>query len=132
QAPAQNKSKSNRPSVIVTHQTKLEIFDYEEFTGRIEAANKVGIQAMVTGYLKKINFKDGDDVTENQVLFEIDPSIFQARMNNSKAALEQAKAHYDRINSDFERGKALFNGGINGVISREDFEKLSGDRQEAL
>src|SRR6185295_14854307 len=88
QAPAQNKSQSKRPSVVVTHPTKLEIFDYEEFTGRIEAANKVGIQAMVTGYLKKINFKDGDDVTENQVLFEIDPSIFQARMNNSKAELE--------------------------------------------
>ena len=50
------------PAVVVSRPVPANVTDYEEFTGRVEAANRVGVQAMVTGYLVKINFVDGKEV----------------------------------------------------------------------
>src|SRR5580765_5726381 len=128
QAPAQSKQDAKPlPSVTVSRPVQQEVVDYEEFTGRIDAANKVGVQAMVTGYLKKINFKDGEDANEGDILFLIDPSTFQAKVNLATAAVEQAKAKYDRLKSDYDR-----NYNLQGTsVSKEEFKKIEGDMLEA-
>src|SRR5207248_2984454 len=117
-----------KTAVVVSRPVPAEVTDYEEFTGRVEAANRVGIQAMVTGYLVKINFVDGKEVKEGDVLFEIDPSVFQATYNMVKASWDQAKAHLDRLDIDYQRNKPLAS---TGTVSREEFNKLEGDRLEA-
>src|SRR5438309_798774 len=61
QAPAENKKEVKLPSVTVSYPVASAVVDYEEFTGRVDAVNKVGIEAMVTGYLDDIKFKDGDE-----------------------------------------------------------------------
>src|SRR5262245_249870 len=130
QAPAQPQptGPGKYPVVLVGKPESATVIDYEEFTGRVEAANRVGVQAMVTGYLQQINFKDGDDVKKGQLLFKIDPSIFQARYDMAKAQLEQAETHRQRLDADYERGRVLV---TKGSMSREEFEKLAGDWLEA-
>jgi membrane fusion protein (multidrug efflux system) len=50
------------------------------------------IQAQVSGYLVKQNYKEGSYVHKGDVLFEIDPRPFQAVLDQAKAQLAQAQA----------------------------------------
>jgi RND family efflux transporter MFP subunit len=128
-APAQSDSKAPKPiEVTVINPTSRMVTDYEEFTGRVDAVNKVAVQAMVTGYLVKANFIDGDDVDENQVLFNIDPRVFKANENLAKATREQAEAHFKRLSFDFDRDTKLLQ---SSALARSDFDKTTGDRLEA-
>ncbi len=78
-------------TVIVELPVVEAVTDYEDFTGHTEAFKAVEIRAQVTGYLKEIKFRDGDDVNAGDPLFEIDPELFQAEFERASAALEQAQ-----------------------------------------
>jgi membrane fusion protein, multidrug efflux system len=105
-----------------------EVVDYEEFTGRCDAANKAGLQAMVTGYLDRVNFKDGEDVAKGEVLFEIDPRTFQAAYDMALANVEQTKSRYQRLSYDYGRGQMLVK---DGSLAPQDFDLIKSDKQEA-
>jgi membrane fusion protein, multidrug efflux system len=122
------KKEMKKPGVTVSYPIQNSVIDFEEFTGRVDAVNKVGIQAMVTGYLDEIKFKDGEDVQKDQVLFQIDPKTFEAKVKLSRASLDQAKAHHARLTGDLERGRVAMS---SKAMSQEDFEKVRGDVLEA-
>ena len=116
------------PTVIVARPVVETIQDYEEFPGHTEAVNKIMVQAMVTGYLDKIKFKEGDDVKEGDPLFQIDPRTFQDQYDLARANLLQAEAHLSRLKADYRRAESLL---PTRAISQEDFDKVAGDRAEA-
>jgi RND family efflux transporter MFP subunit len=116
------------PEVKVSIPVAKDVIDYEDFTGRMEACKSVEIRARVTGYLKSLHFQDGEDVKKDQLLFEIDPRPFKAALAQAEANLRLADAHLKRLNADFRRAEDLFK---SKTISREDFDKTSGDRDEA-
>ncbi len=130
-APAQSNGPPKYPAVTVSHPIEQEVIDFEEFTGRVDAANKVEVKAMVTGYLDDIKFKDGEDVVKDQVLFQIDPSVFLAQKNKSQASVEQAKAHLIRLKGDLGRAKALRGPERGNAVSEEEYKKIEGDTLEA-
>jgi RND family efflux transporter MFP subunit len=117
------------PEVLVSTPLDREVTDYEDFTGRTEAENTVEIRARVNGYLKKVYFKDGDLVKKGDLLFQVDPRPYQADVNKNKAALQQAETRLARLNQDFARARTLVG---TRAMSREDYDKVAGDRNEAL
>jgi NADH:ubiquinone reductase (H+-translocating) len=50
------------------------------------------IQAQVTGYIIRQDYKEGAVVREGQVLFEIDPRTYEAQLDQATASVAQAKA----------------------------------------
>jgi membrane fusion protein, multidrug efflux system len=80
------------PQVVVARPIAKEVRDHEEFTGRTDAVSKVDIRARVSGYLVKVCFKDGDDVKQDQLLYEIDPRPFQADLDQAKGNVERLEA----------------------------------------
>src|SRR4051812_15225009 len=72
--------------VKVSHAVERQVTDSVGFTGRTAAVDSVELRARVWGYLDKVNFKEGALVKKGDVLFEIDPLIY-------KAALEQAEGN---------------------------------------
>src|SRR5262245_56070475 len=54
-----------------------EIADYEEYTGKIMAVDRVNIMARVDGYLSEILFKPGEMVKKGDLLFVIDRRPYQ-------------------------------------------------------
>jgi RND family efflux transporter MFP subunit len=118
------------PEVYVDLPTTGEITDYEDFTGRTVAIKTIEIRARVTGYLDKINFKEkeGGDVQEGSVLFEIDPRPYDHEVLRTKANLLQAEAHLRRLNLDYRRMEKLVG---DKTVSREQFDLVAGDRSEA-
>src|SRR5215831_3020440 len=95
------------PKVTITEVVQQETTDYDEYTGKTEASESVEVRARVFGYLKSIEFKDGDFVKEGQVLFTIEPDEYNAIQNQSlsKIALWEAKLRV--ANSNYARRQAL-------------------------
>jgi RND family efflux transporter MFP subunit len=125
----QPKLAATKPTeVIVTKPIQSLVTDYEDFTGRTEAIQTVQVRARVTGYLDRIHFKDGTDIKEGSPLFDIDPRVYTASVEQAKAQVALAKAHFERVTRDYERGKILFN---SKAIGEEEVDKLGGDRLEA-
>jgi RND family efflux transporter MFP subunit len=115
------------PEVLVSLPVTREITDYVDFPGRIEAVNSVEVRARVTGYLEKVNFKEGEEVHQGDALFEIDPRPYQADFDRAEANFVQAQAHLSRLETDYQRALELLPG---RRISREEFDRIAGDRRE--
>jgi len=75
--------------------------------GVVEPVQTVAVEAQVGGTLKEVSFQEGDDVTEGQVLFRIDPRSFEAALRQSEAMLARDRAQAQSAQRDAERYKAL-------------------------
>jgi RND family efflux transporter MFP subunit len=91
------------PKVTVSAAVSQETIDADEYTGQTEASEVVEVRSRVFGYLKSIDFQDGDYVKEGQTLFTIEPDEYQAiheqsvsRIELNKASLALAKAKHAR------------------------------------
>jgi multidrug efflux pump subunit AcrA (membrane-fusion protein) len=104
------------------------ITDYEVFYGKTQAEKEVDVRARISGYLDKILFKDGAEVHEKDVLFEIDPRPLQAELERTEANVAQAEAHLQHMEYDYRRAQTLAN---NKTMSREDYDKAFGDMAES-
>lgn len=69
----------------------------------IEAINEVNILSQVTGTIEKVLFEEGSIVQEGDVLFEIDPSKYQAAFDLAKAKLDSAQANLVKAERDYNR-----------------------------
>ncbi len=98
------------PTVTVAKPTKKLVSDRDEYVGRFIAFDYVEVRARVSGYLDKILFKDGQLVKAGDPLFLIDPRPFQATLEQSNAAVVQAKANLAFAESDLKRGESLRTG----------------------
>jgi RND family efflux transporter MFP subunit len=116
------------PPVTVSYPVEREVTDYADFTARTAAVDSVEPRARVSGYLDKVNFKEGALVKKGDLLFEIDPRTYQAVVHNAEGNLASVEAHAQRLDKDLARAQRMFG---NGAIGREEYDKIAGDRGEA-
>jgi RND family efflux transporter MFP subunit len=95
------------PKVTVSIPLVREVSDYEEFTGYTDAASTVDIRARVSGYLIKVNFRDGDVVKQGDLLYQIDPRPFQATLDQAKGEVESLEAKKIYLDVEVKRYKTL-------------------------
>lgn len=116
--------------VEVAFPIEREVADYEVFTARLQAVQSVQIKARVTGYLTKIGFKDGQEVKEGDILFEIDDRPYKATLDGAIAGVALQKASLTKATADLEiaRNTEKLNP---GAISKEDMVLRVGSRDEA-
>jgi len=100
------------PEVFVSAPVSREITDYEEFSGRLESDQTIQIRARVTGYLMKQNFKEGGEVEKGQILFEIDPQLYEAELALAEGNVGEAQGQYDQAKADWSRAQQLRNNEI--------------------
>jgi multidrug efflux pump subunit AcrA (membrane-fusion protein) len=113
------------PAVSVATVVSRQIADFDEFTGRFEAVQRVEIRPRVSGYIASVNFVEGREVTRGELLFVIDPRPYEAELKRSEAALAQARSQLTLATSEQERAGRLL---AAHAISREELES----RQAAL
>ena len=117
-----------RAKVTTTSVVQQETTDFDEYTGRTEASEAVEVRARVFGYLKTVQFKDGDFVKEGQTLFTVEPDEYDAIYKQSlsriavwESKLELAKANVAR------REKTV----ASKAITREEYEEFVAAAHEA-
>ena len=116
------------PSVTVAHPVVREVTDYEEFAGHIEAAQTAEIRARVTGNLDKIDFKPGESVKKGDVLFEIDPRLYQAEFDQAAGGVKQAQIRFSQKTKDFAHFQELLK---RSAATQAAYDKVKGERDEA-
>jgi RND family efflux transporter MFP subunit len=126
------------PEVEVSLPVSKEIRDYEEFAGRLEAKETIQVRARVTGYLVKAPperekvkgsgkfFKEGGLVQKGDLLFEIDPLLYEAQLARAKAAVLKAEAAFQQAERDWNRAKMLAATSGYQAITREEYDKFRG------
>ena len=116
------------PPVVVDYPVSQKVNDYEDFAGRTEAFKVVELKSRVTGYLKKIHFKDGQDVEEGKQLFDIDTRQYKAEVDRTVAALNKAQKHLVTMSANYRRSKEQHD---KGVIGTEEYDTVTGLKLEA-
>ena len=95
------------PTVTVARPESREVADTLEFTGTSRAFASVVLKARVSGYLKELKFRDGQEVAEGDPLFVIDPEPFEARLAQAKADLNRAEAAAALAQAEINRQRQL-------------------------
>ncbi len=118
------------PVVPVSHPVQREVTDYVDFTGRTEAVHSVDIRPRVTGYLKRMPFKEGAEVKAGDLLFEVDPRPYQAQLDQAQGQVELYKASLKLARTTLARDRAI-NERSRGSISQQQFDQEQAMVDEA-
>lgn len=116
------------PKVTVSQPSLREIVEWEEYTGRLEAAESVEVRARVNGYLQSIHFKDGAIVKKGDLLFVIDPRPYQAELERARAELALATARLERTEKDLARAQKLLQA---RAASQEEVDTRVAEQRQA-
>lgn len=125
--PVEDKSKGfnkGDPEVSVIVLKKETIAIEEEFPGRVVANRIAEIRPQVGGIILKRLFTEGNDVTEGQVLYKIDPAIFQVNFEKAKADLEKATTNLNLIQAKSSRYEQLIK--VEG-ISKQEYDDIQAN-----
>lgn len=112
-------------AVVAPRSTSL----WDDFSGRLEAVNRVEVRPRVAGAIQSANFTEGELVKAGDVLFKIDPAPYAAEVDKAQAQLEAAKARTVFTSSELERGAQLVG---NNVVTRRDYDQRDNAHREAV
>jgi RND family efflux transporter MFP subunit len=107
------------PVVKVAEVIQQDVAVFEEWVGTLDGMVNATINAQVTGYLIKQNYKEGDFVKKDQLLYEIDPRTFQAALAQAKANLAQQQAVLKTNQLALDRIKRLLPEKAVSVLDRD-------------
>jgi len=94
------------PVTVVPVESK-DVPVYLSALGTVQALNTVTITAQVSGQLKTINFKEGEEVKKGDLIAEIDPRTFQAALDQALAKKKQDEAQLSASRSTLARYEDL-------------------------
>jgi multidrug efflux system membrane fusion protein len=115
------------PPVTAAAVLERSVNETQEFSGRLEAVERVDIRARVSGFITSVNFKPGSLVKKGDVLFVIDARPFQAEANRAEAAEVSARARADLARLELGRSERLL--ADKAIAQREVDEKSSSVKE---
>jgi multidrug efflux system membrane fusion protein len=96
--------------------------------GNVEPYTTVALKARVDGQIVSVRFKEGEEVRQGAVLFEIDARPFAAALKQSQANLLKDQALLDRANQQEARYKDLL---AKNFISADAYEQVRTNAETA-
>lgn len=117
----------NPPDVEVAVVEERSVIDWQAYSGRLAAVEKVDVRAMVSGPIVSVNIRDGALVKKGDVLFVIDPRPYRAEVSRAAGLLAAAQARVDYARRDWERAQRLI--GDKAIARREYDEKQNAERE---
>ncbi len=111
---ARTETQQSAPPLPVVTVTTAPATTYQEFPASLEGKVNVEIRPQVEGFLEKIYVDEGAYVTAGQLLFKIDPRVYNEQLNNAKSNLLAAQANMERAKVEVDRLTPLVE---NNVIS---------------
>jgi multidrug efflux system membrane fusion protein len=116
------------PEVDVATVVQKTITDWQSYSGRLEAVEKVEVRSQVPGTIVSVNFKDGALVKKGDTLFVIDPRPYAAEVDRAEAQLAAAQARTGYTQSDWERAQRLI---VDNAIAKRDYDEKQNAAREA-
>ncbi len=107
------------PTVTVATPLVERVVDWDEYTGRLAAIDRVEVRARVSGYLNASGFDEGQFVEAGDVLFVVDPRPYRAALDAAVAEQQRAASALDLARLDLERAERLFRSNAGSAEQRD-------------
>jgi len=111
-ADATGNSPKQLPMVRIGTTQTLDLPVQIQGQGHLVALNRVDVRPQITGIVRTVHFREGDDIRSGQLLFEIDPSEARAQLSRAQAQAAQIKAQLDDADRDHRRSTELVKAGF--------------------
>ncbi len=98
-------------------------------TGEINPVNTVNVGSQVSGTIEEIAVDYNSRVKKGDLLLKIEPSVLQATVDETRAALDAAQSQLNLAKNDYERARTLYN---EGFIARAEMEQSQTNYEQAV
>ena len=96
------------PTVSVATVQSRELSQWQEFSGRLEAVERVEIRSRVAGVVQTLHFREGSLVNKGDLLISIDPAPYEAEVARAEAQLAAAQARLAHAGHELQRARRLW------------------------
>ncbi|MDB5885163.1 MAG: secretion protein HlyD [Polaromonas sp.] len=114
--------------VSVAAVVQSDVAAWDEFSGRLEAVERVDIRSRVAGTLQATHFREGALVKKGDLLLTIDPAPYAAEVERADAQVAAAQARVAQAKGEQERSQRLWS---EQAISRREFDERVNTQSEA-
>lgn len=113
--------KGERASPYLTEEvSRGEIVETVSANGTLNPVVLVSVGTQVSGTAIKVHADFNDSVTEGQVLVELDPAAYEARVRQARASLASAQAGLELARANEARSRELFE---KGYVARQEVDQ---------
>ena len=112
-------------SVAVAEEREVALWD--EFSGRLEAIERVELRSRVAGEVQDVHFREGALVEKGDLLVTIDPAPYAAEVDRAEAQVTAARAQLALATSELDRTRQLWERRV--VPQRELDERVNAKRK---
>ncbi len=110
--------------VEVAELSRQDIALERSYPSLLRSDDEVTLVARVTGTLEQRHFEPGEMVEEGQVLYSIEPDVYQAVVNQREADLQSARAELERAQRDATRFERLLS---QNSVSRQQYDQARSE-----
>src|SRR6185437_7446813 len=113
--------------VMVASVVQADVEAWDEFSGRLEAVERVELRSRVAGAVQSAHFVEGALVKRGDLLVSIDPAPFQAEVDRADAQVVAARARLAYATGEDERAQRLWR--ESAIAQRELDERVNALRE---
>lgn len=114
--------------VSVATVVQSDVAAWDEFSGRLEAVERVDIRSRVAGTIQSTHFREGALVRKGDLLLTIDPAPYAADVERADAQVAAAQARVAQAKGEHERSQRLWS---EQAISKREFDERVNGQSEA-
>lgn len=114
--------------VSVATVVQSDVSAWDEFSGRLEAVERVDIRSRVAGNILSVHFREGALVKKGDLLLTIDPAPYAADVERADAQVAAAQARVAQARGEHERSQRLWS---EQAISKREFDERTNGKGEA-
>ena len=103
------------PLVTVAKVTEQDVNPPAEYVGHVQAVQTVDLRARIEGFLEQVKFKEGSDVRAGDLLYVIEQTPYQAKVDADTARVTQATATLTKALQYLERVRTVRSGGVSAT-----------------
>lgn len=101
---------------------------WQEFSGRLEAVDRVQIRSRVAGTIQQVHFREGGLVAAGDPLITIDPAPYAAAVAQAQGQVASAQARVELARTELDRAENLVS---RNTISRSELAQRQSTEREA-
>ena len=114
--------------VSVATVVQSDVATWNDFSGRLEAVERVDIRSRVAGTVQGVHFREGALVKAGDLLLTIDPAPYQADVDRADAQVFAAQSRLANARSNYARAKQLL---ADHAISQREYDDSLNTQSEA-